>query len=64
MEVAGDHAVELVNGAEEAELLLLQGRPAHVWRLDGNTANTAEAAFGHKPCVDAFRARSAVTEAA
>ncbi|MGD9956619.1 MAG: spermidine synthase [Candidatus Nanopelagicales bacterium] len=28
--------------------------------LIGRLANTAEAAFGHKPCVDAFRARSAV----
>lgn len=28
--------------------------------LIGRLANTAEAAFGHAPCVDAFRARSAV----
>ena len=28
--------------------------------LIGRLANTAEAAFGHPPCVDAFRARSAV----
>lgn len=26
-----------------AQTVLLEGRPAHVWRLDGNTANTAEA---------------------
>jgi flagellar biosynthesis protein FlhF len=26
-----------------AQIVLLEGRPAHVWRLDGATANTAEA---------------------